>query len=221
MPRIAIIGGTSRTGLILTSLLVDAGADVRSTVRSGGEASARAGADAVRLDLDGVQPAALAPVVDGTDVVVYLAGAGYGSTATRKRAIDRDAAIAVAVAASEAATAPRMIVVSTMGADASTSDSSPFGQYFRLKGEADDEVIRLAPRWTIVRPSGLSDIPPTGRVRLGTGLDGGSLPRGDLARLLAHLALAGVGEHAVVDVTGGSTPIETVDLGPYTRKEKR
>ena len=55
------------------------------------------GAQAVRLDLEQADVAAAARVLQHADVVVYAAGAGYGSPLARKVLVDRDAAITVAL----------------------------------------------------------------------------------------------------------------------------
>jgi uncharacterized protein YbjT (DUF2867 family) len=58
----------------------------------------------------------LAPVVDGTDAVVFAAGAGPGSGAARKDTVDRAAAVLLADAA-QAARVRRYLLVSSTGVD--------------------------------------------------------------------------------------------------------
>jgi len=219
--RVTVIGGSGRTALLLTADLVAAGVEVTATIRSErGRAAARdAGAVAVGLDLERIDHVALQSAIASRDAVVYAAGAGYGSSSALKRAIDRDAAQTVVAALMAENQPPRLVMISTMGADAAIAGAeSGFEYYFRMKGEADETIAKSGLSWTIVRPSGLTDSPPTGRVHLGVGLDGGTLPRGDLATLLLRILIEPTGTHALFDVTTGSDPINSVDLSAFERK---
>jgi uncharacterized protein YbjT (DUF2867 family) len=66
--------------------------------------------------------------------------------------------------------------------------------------------------WTIVRPSGLTDAPGTGLVRIGTDLPGGALPRVDLATVLHRVVTEPAAVRRRFDVTAGTDPIATVPL---------
>ena len=192
----------------------------RATGR-GVPAVARPGAATVGLDLERIDDTALKSAIASRDAVVYAAGAGYGSTSALKRAIDRDAAQSVVAALMAENQPPRLVMISTMGADAAiVGAGSGFEYYFRMKGEADETVMRSGLDWTIVRPSGLTDLEPVGRVRLGLGLAGGSLPRGDLAALLLRILTEPTGKNALFDVTSGSEPINSVDLSAFKRKRR-
>ena len=62
--------------------------------------------------------------------------------------------------------------------------------------------------YTIVRPGGLTDDPGSGRVRVGTNLDYGNIPRDDVAAvLLAVLETPGtVGK--TFELVAGDTPVD-------------
>lgn len=61
-----------------------------------------------------------------------------------------------------------------------------FRVYLRAKSEADAAVRERDLDWTIVRPGGLTDNPPTGLVHVGDTVDRGSIPRADVAAIVAR-----------------------------------
>jgi uncharacterized protein YbjT (DUF2867 family) len=212
--KVVIVGGRGRTALLLEGLLARAGHDVVGVVRRASQVEeVRAvGASAVVLDVESSDAVTLAELLCGADAVVYAAGAGYGSSTKRKLAVDRDGAILVADAA-ELAGVRRFVLISSMGTDrVDPLLPDPFQIYLRVKGEADANVRSRNLDWTIVRPSGLSDAPGTGFVRIASELSGGIIPRADVAELLAHVLTARVGVRKQFDVTSGSTPIAAVTL---------
>lgn len=213
-PRVVLVGGHGRTALILAGMLTTRGYRVVSTVRSPAqEPDVRAqGAEAYVLELLGVTAERIQPLLTGAAAVIYAAGAGYGSTSAAKTAIDRDAAIATADAA-ERAGARRFIMISSMGANLpELHGDDPFGTYLRLKGEADADLRRRDLDWTIVRPSGLTDGAPTHRITVASELQGGSLPRGDLAALIVRLIDESAAQRQTLDVTSGPHEISAVQF---------
>jgi nucleoside-diphosphate-sugar epimerase len=208
--KVVIVGGHSRIALLLTGILSRQGHAVVGTVRSesqGPEVVAAGGTPLV-LDIEAIGVQALAESLSGADAVVFAAGAGYGSTTEQKEVIDRDGPILLADAA-EKAGVNRYVLISSMGADYfDPGSASPFQIYLRLKSEADANLRARALDWTIVRPSGLDDRPGLGRVRLGDGLGGGSIPRADVAALIARLLSEGVGIRRQFEVTSGPERIE-------------
>ena len=73
--------------------------------------------------------------------------------------------------------------------------------YLTLKGEADDYLRSRDLDWTVLRPAMLTDDPGTGRIRVGTGLPLGSIPRADVAALLARLLIHSDGLRRQFEVT--------------------
>lgn len=204
--RIVIIGGRARTALLATDILVRGGHEVIGTVREPSQAAdLRAhGAGTATVDLATAGISVIEPIVAGADAVVYTAASGPGTRDARRAAIDRDAAIAAAAAA-ESAGVPRFVMISSMGADAPDSAApGPSRTYLRRKGEADADLRARKLDWTIVRPSRLTDGPGTGHVQIGQGMAGGSLPRQDLAALIARILIEPTGMRRQFDVSGGS-----------------
>lgn len=208
--KVVIVGGRSRIALLLTALLSRQGHTVVGTVRSErqGHNVVAAGGTPLVLDIETISVQALAESLSGADAVVFAAGAGYGSTTRQKEVIDRDGPILLANAAEKAAV-NRYVLISSMGADYFDSGSAdPFQIYLRLKSDADADLRARSLDWTIVRPSGLDDRPGSGRVRLGEGIDGGSIPRADVAALIARLLSEGIGIRHQFEVTSGAERIE-------------
>jgi len=210
--HVVIVGGHARTALLLGQLLTAGGHQVTGTVRDPTQA-ADLSAVAMRaavVDLEHTTTAALARLLTGYDAVVYAAGAGYGSSTRQKTAIDRDAAIGT-IDAARLFGVRRFVMISSMGADLPTPPGA-FGTYLRLKAEADEYVRSADLDWTIVRPSGLTDGPATGKIRVGRRLTGGALPRADLAALLARVLVHRDAVQRQFDVTGGTQDLATVAL---------
>jgi uncharacterized protein YbjT (DUF2867 family) len=210
--HVVIVGGHARTALMLGGLLTAGGHEVTGTVRDpaqGAELSAAAMRAAV-VDLERATTGALARLLTGHDAVVYAAGAGYGSSTRQKTAIDRDAAIRT-IDAARLCGVRRFVMISSMGVDLPALPGA-FGTYLRLKGEADAYLRSADLDWTIVRPSGLTDGPATGKIRVGRWLTGGALARADLAALLARVLVHRDGVRRQFDVTGGTEDLTTVTL---------
>jgi len=189
--RIVIAGGHGQIALRLSRLLEGRGDQPVGLIRRAEhEHDLRAiGAEPVLLDLESAEVGEVAAVLEGVGAVVFAAGAGPGSGAERKDAVDRAAAVLLADAA-EAVGVRRYVMVSSMGADAHSAYAGDpvFRAYLRAKGAADDDVrARAGLDWTILRPGSLRNEPGTGRVLLAEHAGRGSVPRDDVAAVLAEL----------------------------------
>lgn len=207
--RIAIAGGHGQIARLLARHLATAGHHPVALIRKPEQAADVEidGSQALVIDLESTDDAALAEALTGCDAVVFAAGSGPGSTAERKMSVDRDGAILLADAAVQAGI-HRYVLLSSRGADTFDPDSDDIFQiYLRAKSEADAAVRAhddLA--WTIVRPGGLTDDEPTGSVTVGDDVDG-RIPRADVAHLIAHLLESGAGIGQQFEVVSGETPI--------------
>lgn len=207
--RIIIAGGHGKIALLLSRLLANAGHEPVGIIRKPDQADdlRAAGAIPLVLDLEHSTVDEVAAALAGADATVFAAGAGPDSDADRKLTLDRDGAILLADAAMRAGV-PRMIVISSMGADGydPTSDDV-FQVYLRAKSEADAAVRGRDLDWTIVRPGRLTDSEPSGLVTLGESVGRGSIPRADVAALVESLLTANLAVRKQFEVTSGQTPV--------------
>jgi uncharacterized protein YbjT (DUF2867 family) len=211
MTRVVVAGGHGKIALILERLLSERGDSVAGFIRNPDHAAdlQAAGAQALVVDLEQASVDEVASHLQGTDAVVFAAGAGPGSGAARKETVDRDAAILLADAA-EAAKVSRYVMISGIGADANAPHTGDevFTAYLRAKGAADDNVrARGALNTTIVRPGHLTDEPGTGRVQVADRTLRGSIPREDVAAVLLAVLDTPSTAGQTFEVVSGETPI--------------
>ena len=212
--KIVIAGGHGQIALTLQRLLVEAGHSCVGIIRRSEQAAdlERLGSTALVLDLEHTDVETLAGHLEGADAVVFAAGGGPNSGAARKLTVDRDGAVLLADAA-EAAGVRRYLMVSAIATDdydpgrAEVEGGDVFQVYLRAKSEADADLRRRDLDWTVVRPGGLTDDPPTGQVRIGASTGLGSVPRADVAAVLAHLLESGDGVRAQFELVSGDAPI--------------
>lgn len=206
---VVIAGGHGKIALRLAPLLRERGDRVRSLIRNpdhAGEVRA-AGAEPVVCDLEHAGEAEVTAAIAGADAVVFAAGAGPGSGPERKWTMDHGGAVKLAAAAG-AAGARRYVLVSSMGADPGADDADGgFGVYLKAKGRADADVLASGLDVTVVRPGRLTDDPGTGRVRLGSAVGDGAVPRDDVAAVLAAVLEAPGTAGATLELVGGDDPV--------------
>jgi uncharacterized protein YbjT (DUF2867 family) len=208
--RVLLIGGHGKVARYVSRLLVDRSHSVTAVIRNPDHAAdvTADGATSLVADVEGMDVDALAHVVQGHDVVVWSAGAGGGSP-SRTYAVDRDAAIR-SMDATAAAGVDRYVMVSYFGSgpDHGVPPDDPFFPYADAKTAADAHLQASTLAWTILRPSRLTDDPPTGRIETSrTGATRGSVPRADVALVVAEVVerpgLAGT----VIEFNTGPTPV--------------
>ncbi|TFB93005.1 MULTISPECIES: NAD(P)-binding oxidoreductase [unclassified Cryobacterium] len=218
--RIIIAGGHGKIARLLTRDLTADGHEVIGLIRNPNQADdlRTDGATPVVLDLEATTPAELAEVLSGADVAVFAAGAGGGSGDARKTSVDLGASVLLADAA-ETAGVRRFLQVSSTGADLVRDDAEPAGvpadfvAYLRAKLAAEEDLVRRDLAWTIVRPAGLTDEPAAGLVTLehtGPGIPEvrGTIPRADVAAVLAALIVSGSGALETLYLVSGRTPVQ-------------
>jgi nucleoside-diphosphate-sugar epimerase len=207
--NVVIAGAHGKIALRLTRLL-DAGGDrVTGLIRNPDHATevSQAGASAVLCDLEQATVEEIAMAIDGADAVVFAAGAGPGSGADRKLTVDRDGAINL-LRAAETAGVPRYVMVSGAGVEDPPNGDEVFNVYLRAKAEADAAIAASNREWTIVRPGGLTDDAGTGSVRIDAAPFRGSVPRDDVANVLARLLGDSRSTRRILYVNSGEQPIE-------------
>jgi uncharacterized protein YbjT (DUF2867 family) len=206
---VAIAGGHGKIALLLGRLLAERGDRVRGLIRKPAQAREleAAGMRPMLCDLES-RDADVAAAVQGADAVVFAAGAGPGSGAERKRTVDLGGSLRL-IEAAEADGIRRYLMVSAMGAAEPPLDGGEvYGEYLRAKAEADAALQRSDLDFTIVRPGGLTDEPPGGRVSLAPRLPRGQVSRADVAAVLAACVEAPNTFGKTFDLTAGETPVE-------------
>jgi uncharacterized protein YbjT (DUF2867 family) len=205
---VVIAGGHGKIALQLERLLAGSGHEVRALIRNPDHASdvEAAGAEALVADIEKLNAFALADLITDADAIVFAAGAGPDSGPERKWTVDYEGAaklIDVAVANS----IPRYVIVSSSGADPEAEDDGGFGTYLRAKGQADRDLTQSELDYTILRPGRLTDDPGTGTITIGSGFDGGPIPRADVAATIAAVLDAPETYGRILGLGGGGAPI--------------
>lgn len=205
--EIAIAGGHGQIGLLLGKTLVERGHTAFGLIRNPEQEDDlhAVGIEPVICDLEGDDD--VAEAVSGAEAIVFAAGAGPGSGAERKRTMDLGGALKL-IDAAKTEGIDRYVMVSAMGAaDPPAEGDDVFGTYLRAKAEADRALAASGLAHTIVRPGGLTDEPPTGLVQIGERLDGGEIPRADVAAVLAAVLEADNTIGKTFDLVSGEVPV--------------
>jgi uncharacterized protein YbjT (DUF2867 family) len=210
--RVVIAGGHGKIALLLERLLAERGDQAVGLIRNPDHAAEvhKAGAEAVVCDLETAAAEDVCGLVAGADAVVFAAGAGPGSGAARKDTVDRAAAVLMASAA-ERAGVRRFVQVSSMGAGQPPQPGrgEVWAAYIAAKTAAEDDLRARDLDWTIVRPGGLTDDPPDGRIRLAPPpLPPGTIPRADVAAVIAALLDHRGTRGRTLELTSGQTPLD-------------
>ncbi len=207
--KVAIAGAHGKIALRLTRLLTAEDAGVIGLIRNPDHATevSQAGASPVLCDLEQASVEEIATAIDGADAVVFAAGAGPGSGADRKLTVDRDGAIKLLRAATTTG-ARRYVMISGAGVENPPDGDEVFEIYLRAKAEADAAIVASDREWTILRPGGLTDDPGTGSVRVDADPFRGSVPRDDVASVLARLLADSRSTSRILYVNSGEQSIE-------------
>ena len=193
---VVVAGGHGKIGLRLLRLLAARGDRARGLIRKPEQAD-----DLERED-------DISQHVSGANAVVFAAGAGPGSGPERKRTMDLGGALKL-IDAAKATGVSRYLIVSSMGAGNPSSGSQQMRPYLEAKHDADEALAASGLDYTIVRPGGLTDEPGSGRIALAESLGRrGSIPRDDVAAVLALTLTADNTIGRSFELLGGDTPIE-------------
>jgi uncharacterized protein YbjT (DUF2867 family) len=210
MTRIAIVGGHGKIARLLIPLLVDAGHQPVALVRNPDYSPEleRLGAEVGLLDIEQDDAARFAEAFTGADAVVFAAGGGPDGNIERKRTVDLGGSLK-SIEGARATGVTRFVQISAMGVDQPV-DGDPgdvWTAYVEAKRDADIALRDSGLDWTIIRPGGLTDDPPSGRVELAESVDRGQVSRADVAAVLAGV----LDEPATInhqwELVSGNTPI--------------
>jgi uncharacterized protein YbjT (DUF2867 family) len=209
--RVVIAGGHGTIALLLERLLTERGDQAVGLIRNPAQVAdvQKAGAEAVICDLEAASADDVAALLSGADAVVFAAGAGPGSGIPRKDSVDRAASVLMADAA-ERAGVRRFVQVSSMGAGQPPRPGSDdvWAAYITAKTAAEADLRARNLDWTILRPGGLTNAPATGRIRLAPPpVPRGTVPRADVAAVIAALLDNPGTQHQTLELVGGATPV--------------
>ena len=215
--KLVVFGANGQTGRLATAIALNAGHEVIAVTRRPREFPL-AGPRLTVAEADVRVPAAVGPLVAGVDAVVSTLGVSF----TRDPVDTYSAGTANIVAAMRAADTRRLVVVSSTAAYPTRRRRAPFALRLaepiltRTIGKTVYDDIRRMETivrdsgldWTIVRPSGLFDLPePTDYIRGEVDPVGGFTARIDLADYLVSLAAdTSTARKAVVISTTENTP---------------
>lgn len=208
MSRVLIIGGHGKIALRLAPLLVARGDEVTSVFRNPDHQDevAATGATPLVADIEHLDTAGLAELVQGQDAVVWSAGAGGGSPA-RTYAVDRDAAVR-SMDAAKAAGVTRYVMVSYLGArlDHGVPEDNSFFAYAEAKAAADEHLRASGLDYTILAPGPLTLDEPTGLIEVANPGDG-RVSRADVAGVAAAALIDDGTIRRTIAFGNGTTPI--------------
>ena len=210
--RVVIAGGHGKIALLLERLLAGRGDQAVGLVRNPAHVAdvQQAGAEAVVCDLEAASAGDVAALLSGADAVVFAAGAGPGSGVPRKDSVDRGASVLMAAAAGRAGVR-RFVQVSSMGAGQPPSPDRDevWAAYISAKTAAENDLRSRDLDWTILRPGALTDAQPAGRVQLAVPpVPRGSIPRADVAAVIAALLDHPGSRHQTLELAGGDIPVD-------------
>jgi uncharacterized protein YbjT (DUF2867 family) len=209
--RIVIAGGHGKIALLLEHILAERGDQAVGLIRNPAHVAdvQKAGAEAVVCDLEAASAEDVAVLLSGADAVVFAAGAGPGSGVPRKDSVDRAASVLMADAA-ERAGVRRFVQISSMGAGAPPRPGTDevWAAYITAKTAAEADLRARDLDWTILRPGGLTDAPATGKIWLAAPpVPGGTIPRADVATVIAALLDNPGTRHQTLELIGGDSPV--------------
>ena|SRR5215207_6087268 len=200
---VVVAGGHGQVGLRLLALLADGGHRARGLIRNPDHAAelSAVGAEPVECDMEQLDD--VSECCAGADAVVFAAGAGPGSGPDRKQTVDYGAAVKLMEAGVR-----RYVMVSAISAGRPHEWSDAMRPYYDAKAAADERLMESGLDYTIVRPGGLTDDPGTGRVRVGTDLERGEIPRDDVAAVLLAVLETPGAMGKTFELVSGDTPVD-------------
>ncbi|WP_061963270.1 SDR family oxidoreductase [Demequina aurantiaca] len=209
--RIAIVGGHGKIARLLIPMLIDQGHEVVALARRDEQLEhlATLGAIPRRLDIEKASEDDFAAAFGRSDAVVFAAGGGADGDIERKRTVDLEGSLK-SIAGARTSGAYRFVQISAIGVDQPVPDDAGevWAAYVAAKRDADAALRASDLAWTIVRPGGLTDDDPMGRVQLATEVERGTVPRADVAAVIAATLRIPQSAGHQWEVVSGNSPID-------------
>ncbi|WP_104106458.1 SDR family oxidoreductase [Nocardioides sp. 616] len=211
MSHIAVVGGHGNVARHLHPILVAAGHTPVALVRKDAyRAELEAlGAEVRLLDIEADDASAFATAFDGCDAVVFAAGGGADGNVQRKRTVDLEGSLK-SIAGARQAGITRFVQLSAIGVDDALPDDTAevWKAYVEAKRDADVALRDSGLDWTIIRPGALTDDDALGRVQLAEHVTRGSIPRADVAAVLAAVLDSEAAVGRQWELVSGNTPVD-------------
>ncbi|MFE4583188.1 SDR family oxidoreductase [Streptomyces chartreusis] len=219
--NIAIAGGHGQIARRLGRLLATRGDSVTGLIRNPAHSNdlSADGMKPVLCDLEAASHHHVASALCGADAVVFAAGAGPGSGAARKHAVDYQAAVLVTEAALRAGIR-RHVMVSTRGAGSPPPAHADevWAAYIHAKTAAEEHIMAQNLDWTILRPAALTNESATGTVRLTAERSIGKITRDDVAQVIVALLDTPTTKRLVLELAEGPDPISAAVAGAASKR---
>ncbi len=214
--RVAIVGGAGKVSRALIPLLIEAGIEAVPLARRDEQLAEleQMGASPRRLDIEKASADDFLAAFDGCDGIVFTAGGGADGNVERKRTVDLQGSMKSTEAA-RALGIDRFVQVSAIGVDQpiDSSASEAWKAYVEAKRDADVALRATQLAWTIIRPGGLTDDDATGLVTLADEVERGSVPRADVAAVIAACLTSEDSVGRQWELVSGSTPVNEAIAG--------
>lgn len=212
--KVLIIGANGKIGQLLIEQMVKDKQHVPLAMVRKEEQAERyhaQGVETVLVDLESSVDD-IAEAARTCDAIVFTAGSGGGTGADKTILIDLDGAVK-AMEAAEQAGISRFVMVSALGAEDRNRWSDSIRYYHAAKHYADRILASTELIYTILRPGGLLDDAGKGRISLETPAQGGSIPRADVAAVIAAVLDNPATFRKAYDLVSGSQSIEEALTG--------
>ncbi len=155
--KIAVLGGTGRTGKFVVDQLLDAGHSVRSISRRPGDREAQPGYEWVAGDV--TKPDTLAAAVDGADALIYAVGVNFTKVETQTLYDVYDTGVQATASAAKSAGLKRFILLSSAGSVPRDQLPPMFRPSMDAKTKGENALRASGIEYTISRTAGLWDRP--------------------------------------------------------------
>jgi nucleoside-diphosphate-sugar epimerase len=208
--NVFIVGIAGAVGRRVAEWLVTQGDQVDGLVRSSpkGEELARQGISTTPGDLVALSVDELAGALCGFNAIVFTAGAGGRDGPQATSQVDRDGPAKLAASAKLAGVRRFLLVSVFPEAWRERRMEEEFEHYMVAKKHAETKLVLTDLDWVVLRPSALTNEPGTGRVDLGLAKKHEEITRDDVAGTIVEVLRQPDVNRIILEVTGGSTPIE-------------
>ena len=208
--KVLVAGAAGKTARRMVQKLAQKGHEVRGLVRKEEQLSdvKKSGAEPMLVDLEKEEAGgAVGEAVEGYDAIIFAAGAGPGSGASRKETMDYGGAVKL-IEAAEKHGVGRYLMLSSMGASDPESGSEAMQPYLHAKGRADERLQNSNLNYTIIRPGSLTNEEGTGRIQAAPSIGRrGEISRDDVAETFVAALEAENTYRKTFEILSGDIPI--------------